>query len=103
VAAGTRLDACLSPVLTPAEAVHDRHNVAIGLFEEHDGIPTPRTVGRFSRDSSTQMHPPAWPGGHSTAVLAEWGLPQDCIEVPMSTGAVVRSAQFVCVSYTNPR
>jgi alpha-methylacyl-CoA racemase len=89
VAAGTRLDACLSPVLTPAEAVHDPHNVAIALFEEHDGIPTPRAVGRFSRDSSTQMHPPARPGGHTTAVLAEWGLPQDRVEVLMSTGAVV--------------
>ena len=89
VAAGAQSDACISPVLTPAEAVQDQHNIAIGLFEEHDGVPAPRTVARFSRESSTGMRPPAKPGRHSASVLREWGLSQDRIDTLTSTGAVV--------------
>jgi alpha-methylacyl-CoA racemase len=89
VAEGARADACISPVLTPIEAVHDPHNVAVELFEEHDGIPAPRSVARFSRESSTGMRPPADPGRHTASVLREWGLSQDRIDALTSTGAVV--------------
>ncbi|WP_101833588.1 CaiB/BaiF CoA transferase family protein, partial [Frankia canadensis] len=49
-AAGARVDACVSPVLSPGEAVADEHNRAVDLFTDHGGVPTPRPLARFSVD-----------------------------------------------------
>ena len=47
VFAGT--DACVSPVLTPAEAVADRANAERGLWIELGGVPQPAPAPRFGR------------------------------------------------------
>ncbi|GIF05636.1 CaiB/BaiF CoA transferase family protein [Actinoplanes siamensis] len=43
------LDACVSPVLTPAEAPAHPHNRARDAFVEVDGVPQPAPAPRFSR------------------------------------------------------
>ncbi len=72
VFAGT--DACVAPVLSPAEAPAHPHNVARGVFAEVGGITQPAPAPRFGRSGVAAPIPPCRPGADTDAVLGEAGL-----------------------------
>jgi alpha-methylacyl-CoA racemase len=51
------LDACVAPVLTPAEAPSHPHNRARGTFVEVDGVPQPAPAPRFGRTPAAVPRP----------------------------------------------
>jgi alpha-methylacyl-CoA racemase len=67
--AGT--DACVTPVLSLAEAPDHPHLAARGTFTTVDGHPVPRVAPRFSRTPGTDPSP-ARPADDDT--LRRWGL-----------------------------
>ena len=81
-------DVCFAPVLTMGEAAQHPHNVARGTFIEVAGVTQPRPAPRFSRTVPEVVSPPAHPGQHSRAVLADWGVPAERIDALVASGAV---------------
>jgi alpha-methylacyl-CoA racemase len=79
---------CLSPVLTWAEALTDPHNVARGVYVDFDGVRQPAPAPRFSRSATSIRRPPPWPGEHTQAALADWGLSAGEIAELVDSGAV---------------
>ena len=67
-------DACFAPVLSLAEARRHPHNVARGGFVTLAGVEQPRPAPRFSRTDASISRPPARPGEHTDAALADWGF-----------------------------
>lgn len=80
-----------SPVLTMSEAAAHPHNVARNTFIEVAGTPQPAPAPRFSRTVALVDSPPAHPGQHSRAVLADWGFTPERIESLVAGGAVASS------------
>jgi alpha-methylacyl-CoA racemase len=72
VFAGT--DACVSPVLTLAEAPAHPHAVARKAFVEVGGFAQPAPAPRFSRSAADTPAPAPAPGADTDAVLAGLGL-----------------------------
>lgn len=72
-------DACVTPVLSMAEAPRHPHNVARGTFVEAGGVEQPAPAPRFSE---TPAAPPRMTGGtdHTAAILAALGYPEDKVE-----------------------
>ncbi len=81
-------DVCFAPVLTMAEAARHPHNVARGTIVEIDGVAQPAPAPRFSRTRTDTPTPPAHPGQHTRAVLADWGVAETEIEQLLALGAV---------------
>lgn len=69
-------DACVSPVLTMAEAPNHPHNKARGTFVERNGVIQPAPAPRFSRTPSAAQGPTPSPGADTEAVLADWLSPK---------------------------
>ena len=67
-------DACVTPVLSIAEAPLHPHNVARGMFQMREGVPHPVPQPRFGRTPGAVGGPAAAPGEHSREVLADWGF-----------------------------
>jgi alpha-methylacyl-CoA racemase len=65
-------DACVAPVLAPAEAPDHPHHRARRTFIEVDGVQQPAPVPRFSRTPGRVQAPPARPGSDTAAVLVDW-------------------------------
>jgi alpha-methylacyl-CoA racemase len=72
VFAGT--DACVSPVLSMAEAPRHPHATARDAFVEVGGLVQPAPAPRFGRTAATQPTAPPRPGADTDAVLAGLGL-----------------------------
>jgi len=70
--AGT--DACVAPVLSPAEAAGHPHNAARGVFTDVGGISQPAPAPRFGRTAAGQPEPPRRPGADTDAVLGSLGI-----------------------------
>ncbi len=70
-------DACIAPVLTMGEARDHPHLVARGTIAAPDGVPQPAPAPRFSATPTALGAPPAVPGQHTDAVLADWGFSPD--------------------------
>ncbi len=83
-----RTDVCFAPVLTMAEAAAHPHNVERGTFVDYGGVTQPAPAPRFDRSSAVIQSPPAHPGQHSRAVLADWGLESGRIDELIESGAV---------------
>jgi alpha-methylacyl-CoA racemase len=66
-------DTCFAPVLDMAEAPLHPHNAARATFAQVDGVTQPAPAPRFSRTPAQLGEPPARPGQHSAAILADWG------------------------------
>jgi alpha-methylacyl-CoA racemase len=81
-------DACFAPVLTMNEAVDHPHIKARNTVVKEFGLDQPAPAPRFSRTPGGIQGPPAWPGQHTDAVLADWGFPADEIAKLRQTGAV---------------
>jgi alpha-methylacyl-CoA racemase len=76
-------DACVTPVLAPAEAVTHPHNVARQAFVQRGGSLLPRSAPRFSgtpADDARQVPRPE-------QALASWGLSEHYIESLRTSGA----------------
>lgn len=67
-------DVCFAPVLSMTEAPRHPHNVARGTFTEVKGVVQPAPAPRFSRTPGAIQGPPAHPGQHTDAALADWGF-----------------------------
>jgi alpha-methylacyl-CoA racemase len=72
VFAGT--DACVAPVLSPAEAPAHPHNTARATFTDVGGITQPAPAPRFGRTAVGQPAPPRRPGADTDEVLGARGL-----------------------------
>ena len=68
--AGT--DACVTPVLSFAEAARAPHITARGSVITLDGIPQAAPAPRFSRTPAATPSAPPLPGSDTAAVLADW-------------------------------
>jgi alpha-methylacyl-CoA racemase len=84
--AGT--DACVAPVLAPAEAPLHPHLAARRTFTEVDGVTQPAPAPRFDRTPGEIAGPPPLPGAHTAQVLADWGFEPGEIEALRSGGAI---------------
>lgn len=67
-------DACVSPILSMAEAPRDPHLAARGTFVEREGVTQPAPAPRFSRTPSALGLPPPLKGEHGEAILREAGF-----------------------------
>jgi alpha-methylacyl-CoA racemase len=65
-------DACVTPVLSLAEAPEHPHVAARGTLVELDGVLQAAPAPRFSRSVPGTPTTPPSPGGDTDAVLAEW-------------------------------
>ncbi len=65
-------DACVSPVLSLAEAPQHPHMAARGTFLMRDGVLQPAPAPRFSRTQAEPGAPPAEPGIDTRDVLLEF-------------------------------
>jgi alpha-methylacyl-CoA racemase len=81
-------DACFAPVLSMEEAPRHPHNVARGTFVSPGGVPQPAPAPRFSRTPPELGEPPAHPGEHTDAVLANYGFSASEIESLRAARAV---------------
>ena len=84
--AGT--DACVSPVLSPAEAAEDPHAKSRGSFANAGGVLQPAPAPRFSRTPAGLSRLPPMPGADTDAALALWGVPEDRIVSLRAAGAI---------------
>jgi alpha-methylacyl-CoA racemase len=66
-------DACVAPVLSPAEAPAHPYNAARGTFVELAGVVQPAPAPRFGRSPAGRPSPPRRPGADTDAVLAGLG------------------------------
>ena len=81
-------DACVAPVLSPAEAPDHPHNRHRGTFTEVAGVLQPAPAPRFSATPATIRRPPPNPGQHGDDALADWGFDPDEIDRLRSAGAI---------------
>jgi alpha-methylacyl-CoA racemase len=81
-------DACVAPVLSVAAAVRHPHLVARGTFVEHDGRVQPAPAPRFSATPAALDQPPARPGQHTRAALADWGVAD--VDDLLAAGVVIQ-------------
>lgn len=79
-------DACVAPVLAPAEAAGHPHNVARGTFTAVDGVVQPGVAPRLSRTPGRVQHTPA--DQHPREALVEWGFTTTEIEELQLAGAL---------------
>lgn len=71
--AGT--DACVTPVLSFAEAGDHPQIAARGTLVEIDGVQQAAPAPRFSRSAPAPPATPPEPGADTAAVLRDWGVP----------------------------
>jgi alpha-methylacyl-CoA racemase len=81
-------DACVTPVLSIAEAPLHPQNVTRGTFQIREGVPHPVPQPRFARTPGTVSGPPAAPGEHSREVLADLGFSDHEIDALAEQDAV---------------
>lgn len=73
-------DACVTPVLTLAEAREHPHLAARGTFVEIDGTVQPAPAPRFSRTASDTPRTPRTDPDDAATVLADWGLAPELLD-----------------------
>ena len=82
-------DACVSPVLTPAEAADHPHAQERGSFCSPGGVLQPSPVPRFSRTPGSIASVPAMAGPQGDVALESWGIPAARIAELRSSGALL--------------
>jgi alpha-methylacyl-CoA racemase len=86
-------DACVAPVLSPAEACEHPHNLARKVFTDVGGLSQPAPAPRFWRTAAASPpRPPARPGADTDAVLGALGLDRARIAELRENGVVAGGA-----------
>jgi len=88
-AAFVDLDACVAPVLSPAEAPADPHNRARGTFATVDGLTQPAPAPRFGRTAAATPAPAPAIGADTAAALLDWGVDAARLAALRAAGAIV--------------
>jgi alpha-methylacyl-CoA racemase len=70
------------------EAAEHPHLKERGTIVEEYGVQQPAPAPRFSRTPGAIQGPPAWPGQHTDAALADWGFTADELANLRANGAV---------------
>ena len=70
------VDACVTPVLSPREAVHHRYNVGRQVFTTSD-VAQPQPAPRFSKTPGVITGPPHQAGAGTLEGLSRWGISAD--------------------------
>ncbi|MCI0996500.1 CaiB/BaiF CoA transferase family protein [Pseudomonas corrugata] len=83
------LDACVTPVLSLADAPSHPHNIARKTFVEVGGILQNAPAPRFSRTVAEAPRPPVEPGVSREQVVADWHLDQQLITRALAAGALI--------------
>jgi alpha-methylacyl-CoA racemase len=81
-------DACVAPVLGPAEAPAHPHNASRGTFADVGGVVQPAPAPRFSRSPAGVPSAPPAPGADTDAVLTELGCDAGEIAALRASGTV---------------
>ena len=81
-------DACVAPVLSPAEAPDHPHNRARSTFTEVAGVVQPAPAPRFLSTPGEIRRPPPNPGQHGDDALADWGFAAGEVEQLRREGAI---------------
>lgn len=81
-------EACVTPVLSMAEAPDHPHLRARETLVEYDGVVQPAPAPRFSRTPGAIQRPPASAGEHSEEVLRDWGFTSDEIAALREAAAI---------------
>jgi alpha-methylacyl-CoA racemase len=84
-------DACVTPVLSPAEAAVHPHALARGSFRSAFDVAHPAPVPRYSRSLQPALSPPPKTGEHSTRVLQQLGYGAAEMASLLSSGAIMVS------------
>jgi alpha-methylacyl-CoA racemase len=79
-------DACVSPVLSMAEAPNHPHNVDRGLFEEVDGVVQPVPAPRFSGTPLARPRAPEPLDSDLVGALRPWGFEDREVETLLGSG-----------------
>lgn len=83
-------DACVSPVLSYAEAPEHPHLAARGTYVEHHGVVQPAPAPRFSRTPAALSTPPPLRAGADTrAALEAWGVTD--VDALLASGGAVQA------------
>ncbi|WP_214104074.1 CaiB/BaiF CoA transferase family protein [Acrocarpospora catenulata] len=82
------VEACFSPVYTPAEAVEAPHNVDRGTFVTIDGVVHPAPAPRFSRTSAELPRTAPGIGQDTDAVVTGLGLTEEEVRELRAVGAI---------------
>lgn len=85
-------DACVAPVLTPAEAPVHPHNVARQTFVDVDGVTQTAPAPRFSRTPARAPGSVPTTGRDSVRILESFGFEAANIETLVSNGVVVQDS-----------
>jgi len=86
-------DACLTPVMSLAEAPAHPHLAARGTFVEQGGGPQPGPAPRFSRTPGAVRSEPRLPGEDTLDALTAWGFTGDELGRLQEAGAIAQTAQ----------
>ena len=81
-------EACVAPVLDWDEAAAHPHLAARGTYTRVDGVLQAAPAPRFDRTPGALDRPPAYPGEHTDAVLAELGRSPEAVAALRTAGAV---------------
>jgi alpha-methylacyl-CoA racemase len=81
-------DACVSPVLSPAEAPSHPHHRARGAFVEVADVVQPAPAPRFSKTPGAVRRPPSAPCADTDEALSAWGISADRVAALRAAGAV---------------
>lgn len=81
-------DACLAPVLTPAEAARHPYNAARGSFVDVSGALHPAPAPRFDRTPASVPTPPVKAGMNTGEVLADMGVADDRVMELRRSGVI---------------
>jgi alpha-methylacyl-CoA racemase len=82
------VDACVSPVLTFAEAPLHAQARARNAFVDVDGVVQPAPAPRFAATPSPVPGPASSPGQDSRNILADWGVDAETIARAQANGLV---------------
>lgn len=86
------VDACVSPVLTLAEAATDPQVTARATLVERDGVTQPAAAPRFSATPGGLGRPPRPAGADTRTALAQWGIGEAEVDALLASGTLAQTS-----------